>query len=183
MIARTRAVVPALALACATAIGLVACGGSSGPGSAAPVTYVRLDGTPRMPNDEGVVTAMADDLSTFTLDDVRTYHTDPALQSFSTVDGSTQPLRRRLHQYVQVGLRDTTALWVAGIAAVVAADGQPGVAYYTGVPKRVSDREVDFADGTVLILAADVETPPTGALMRASIDVVSHKVTALAAAG
>ena len=174
---------PSMALLLALTVALVACGGGSGSGTAAPVTYVRLDGTPRVPNDEGVVTAMADDLSTFTLDDLRTYHTDPSMQSFSTVDGSTQPLKRRLHQYVQVGLRGTTALWVAGIADVVATDGQPGVAYYTGVPARVSNREVDFADGTVLILATSVDPPPIGALVLATIDVASHKVSALAAAG
>jgi hypothetical protein len=162
---------------------LAACGGGSGSSTATPVTYVRLDGTPRIPNDEGVITAMADDLSTFTLDDVRMYRTDASMQSFSTVDGSTQPLKRRLHQYVQVGLRGTTALWVAGIAAVVASDGRPGIAYYTGAPARVSNREVDFADGTVLTLATGVDPPPAGALVLATIDVASHKVTALAAAG
>lgn len=164
-------------------VALVACSGGSGSGSPTPVTYVRLDGTPRVPNDEGVVTAMADDLSTITLDGVHTYHTDPALQSFSTLDGSTQPLRRRLQQYVQVGVRGDTVLWVAGIAAVVAPEGQAAVAYYTGVPVKLTDRQVDFADGTVLTLAAGVTPPSTGALTLATIDVATHKVTVLAPAG
>jgi len=161
-------------------VALAACSGSGSSSSGTPTTYIPLDGSARVPSDEGVVTAMADDLSTFTLDQTRTYNTDPAMQSFSTVDGSTQPLRRRLNQYVQVGLRGTTALWVAGIAAVVAPEGQPAVAYYTGVAVRLDDRRVDFADGTVLTLAADVAAPPTGARVLTTIDVASHKVTTVA---
>lgn len=172
----------ARAVAAVLFVALVACSGGSGAGSATPVTYVRIDGSPRVPNDQGVVTAMADDLSTITIDN-RTYHTDPAMQSFSTIDGSTQPLRRRMNQYVQVGLRGDTVLWLAGIAAVVAPEGQAPVAYYTGVPVHVSDRRLDFADGTVLTLANGVTPPSTGQLTLATIDVATHNVTTLAAAG
>jgi len=164
-------------------VALAACSGASGSGSATPVTYVRIDGSARVPNDEGVVTAMADDLSTITLDNTRTYHTDRAMQSFSTIDGSTQPLRRRLNQYVQVGVRGETVLWVAGIAAVVAPEGQAAVAYYTGVPVEIDGRRVDFADGTVLTLAAGVGAPTKGVLTLATIDVATHKVRVFAAAG
>lgn len=172
----------AVLVAFALVLALAACGGGSSSSDSTPVTYVKLDGTARVPNDEGVVTAMADDLSTFTLDQTRTYKTDPAMQSFSTLDGSTQPLRRRLNQYVQIGARGDTALWVAGIAAVVAPDGQAAVAYYTGVPAQINGAQVSFTDGTVLTLGAGVSPPVLGARVLATIDVAGHKVATLAAA-
>ena len=100
---RAAGAVIARGLVIAAVLALAACGGGGGSGTSAPVTYVKLDGTPRAPNDEGVVTAMADDLSSITIDDARTYHTDPALQELLDRGRLPQPLRRRLHQYVQVG--------------------------------------------------------------------------------
>ena len=144
---------------------------------------IALDGSPRVPDEEGVVASIADDFSTLTLDGGRTFEIPDDVQSFATVDGSTQPLRRRVGQYVQLGVDGRTVRWVAGIAAVV--DGPTGrVVYYTGTLRDAVGRRLDFADGTVLQLddAADpgaVEAA-VGRRVLASIDPARHVVVGLA---
>jgi hypothetical protein len=163
------------------AIALAGCGRG---GDAKPVT---LDGTPRWPDDEGVVTRISRDLTSLTLDRTRTFAIDRRLQSFSTVDGSTLPLRGRLGQYVQVGVRHRKVVWLAAFASVVRERGERPVVYYAGVLVRTDRRHAVFADGTVLALAPGVAAPrPVGVDRRrripvlATIDPARHAAVALA---
>ena len=144
---RRRAV--ALLLAVLALVAFAGCGGDDEDAPAG----IALDGTPRVPDAEGVLVEIAEDFSTLTLDGDRTYEIPEDVQSFSTVDGSTQPLRRRLDQYVQLGLEGKTVRWVAGIAAVAEGpDGNDRV-FYTGELRKVSGSRLEFADGTVFRLA------------------------------
>jgi hypothetical protein len=143
--------------------------------------HVALDGSPRVPDVEGVVAKLADDFSTLTLEGGRTYEIPKDVQSFSTVDGSTQPLRRRVGQYVQLGLDGRTVRWVAGFSAVV--DGPSGpVVYYTGTLRKAVGARLEFADGTVLRLApgAGSVSQAVGERVLASIDPERRVVVGLA---
>jgi hypothetical protein len=146
---------------------------------------VTLDGSPRVPDVEGVVEKVADDFSSLTLDGDRTYVVSKTKgpQSFSTVDGATQPLRRWVGQYVQLGLGDDdkTVEWVAGIAAVVpTADGKKAV-YYSGELRQATGKRLEFADGTVLRLVDGAEPPAKaeGKQVLATIDPDARVVVSL----
>jgi hypothetical protein len=145
-------------------------GGSDGPA-------VKLDGSPRYPDDEGVATTVT--ANEVVLDGGRHYTVSDKLVSFSTYDHSVQPLVGFAKQYVQVGLKGKQVVWLAGIGAVV--PGRPGAApsvYYTGQPQRVDAKQrIVFADGTVLQLAPGVQAPSTSAV-QARIDPASHRVAA-----
>lgn len=140
---------------------------------------VRLDGSPRFPDDEGVVTAV--DGRGLTLDGARTYEVSDRLRSFSTYDLRLEPFRNRLNQYVQVGLDGDTVVWMAGVAAVV--PGDPPRVFYSGRLKEVDGQgRAIFADGTVLTLAPGVRPPATGTLVQAEIDARAHRVRRLSPA-
>lgn len=171
-----------LAGACLAAVALgplTACGddGSEGAG------FVELDGSPRHPDDAGVVTAIADDNSTITVDGEVVYELHEQLQSFSSIDGSTQPLRSRLGQYVHLGLDGDTAVWVAGIGAVARIEGRPQTVTYLGTIDSVDGRTISLVDGTVFELADGVEAPealPAPAVLRVGVGddaVVALEVT------
>jgi hypothetical protein len=160
----------------AVVLGLAACSGGDAGAKSGPVA---LDGTPRVPDVQGVVIKIADDFSTITLDGDRTYDLSPALQSFSTIDGSTQPVRRRLGQYVLAGLDGSTMVWIAGVSAVAKADGGAPVAYYTGNLVEVDAGRAIFEDGTVLTLDAGVGAPPDAVAVVATIDAEHHVVVEL----
>ncbi|HUQ39457.1 MAG TPA: hypothetical protein VM030_04835 [Acidimicrobiales bacterium] len=134
-------------------------GGCGGGGDDAPARLV-LDGRPRYPDDQGVVTRVS--RTSITLAGARTYRVSPKLQSFSTMDLSTQPLLQRKGQYVQVGLDGTTMVWIAGVAKVL--PGTPPRVFYVGTLKRLDGKgNAVFADGTVLRLGAGVTpSPPKG---------------------
>lgn len=172
----TRSTSAALAAACLALLGTAAA--CSGDDANAAKVWVELDGSPRPPDDEGVVTAIADDFSTITIDGERTYEISDTLQSFSTTDGSTQPLLRRLRQYVHVGLEGGTAVWVAGIAAVVDT-GEPLVFYRGEVSALRGGRSVAFTDGTVLRIADGVTLPKPGDHVLATIDATRDVVVEL----
>lgn len=155
---------------------------SGGATSSGPTTAVPLDGTPRYPDAEGIVVDIADDFSTITLDGDRTFGIDDNVQSFSTLDGSVQQLLRREGQYVQVGLEDGSVRWMAGIAAVVRAPGQPPVVYYSGNLVEVRGEHAVFEDGTVLTLSEELDAPPTGARYTATISADEHVVISLSRA-
>lgn len=147
-----------------------ACGG--GVGEPADTSFVALDGSPRPPDAAGVLTAIAADNSTITIDGEHVYELHESLQSFSSVDGSTQPVRSRVGQYVHVGLDGETALWLAGIGAVTRIDGRPQTVNYIGTIKAVDGRQITMVDGAVFELADDVEVPdsvPIGALLRVGV--------------
>ena len=142
-----------------------------------------LDGTPRIADDEGVVTALDVDGRSLTLDGKRSYQVSDQLRSFSALDLSIQPLAGAKDAYVQVGLDGRTVVWLGRIAKLVPTD--PPRAFYVGRFSRVEDsdegRTVVFGEGTVLALADGVE-PPAGAegqVLQAEIDPSAHRVIAL----
>lgn len=142
---------------------------------------VRLDGSPRFPDDEGIVTSVDDAPGQgrrVTLDGVRTYAVSDRLRSFSTYDLRLEPFRNRLNQYVQVGLDGDTVMWMAGVAAVV--PGDPPRVFYSGRLKEVDGKgRAIFADGTVLTLAPDVRPPAAQGFVQAEIDARAHRVRRL----
>lgn len=76
-------------------------------------TFV-LDNAARIPDDEGVVTAV--DLSSITLDRQRAYRIEDDLVTFSNIDLQTVPLLFTKGQYVQVGADGDTARWIGTVA-------------------------------------------------------------------
>lgn len=163
--------------------GLVVTAGCSRDDDATPseVTFVAVDGSPRAPDDAGVLTSLADDFGSLVLDGGTAYEVSPSVQSFASIDGSTQPLRGRVGQYVHVGLDGDAVVWVAGLGAVVRLDGQPEEVVYLGRITAVRGSVIELQDGTVLELAAGVEVPgeasredPLPAVI--TIDVASDRV-------
>lgn len=162
----------------AVVLAVAACGGGDGAGG--PATFVALDGTPRLPDAVGVVTELAEDFSTLTIDDGRTFAVDPAVQSFSTIDASTQPLRSRVGQYVHLGLDGDRVVWLASIGSVQRLAGRPEIVHYVGIP--VDEHEGDtvtFEDGTVLSLAPGVDVELGHGPVAVELDVATDTVTAV----
>ncbi|MGI8792091.1 MAG: hypothetical protein ACR2H3_02755 [Acidimicrobiales bacterium] len=149
-----------------------ACGGGGDP-----VAGISLDGTPRVPDDEGVVTAIS--FESITLDDARTYGVSKNLKAFSTVTLELEPMLVRDGQYVQIGVKKGKMVWMAGIAQVVPTE--PPTVYYTGTIDGVksSERSVVFRDGTVLRLADGYEPPVTEGAVVVKIDPVAHRIVDL----
>jgi hypothetical protein len=136
---------------------------------------VALDGSPRHPDDEGVVTRIS--FQRITLDGKRTYDVSPELLAFSTVTRQLEPMLSREHQYVQVGLHGSTMVWMAGIAAVVPTT--PPAVYYVGRMTSVDgEGRATFSDGTVLRLGPSARTLQRRRV-RAKIDPVRHLVVEL----
>jgi hypothetical protein len=134
-----------------------------------------LDGRPRHPDAEGVVTAVSRER--ITLDGDRSWPLRRDLQSFSTYDLGATPILGRQGQYVQVGLRHKEAAWVAGIGVVVPA--QPPVVFYNGHLLKIEKGRAIFRDGTVLRLAGGVRSPVPEGPVRAEIDPAKHRVRVL----
>jgi hypothetical protein len=136
---------------------------------------VALDGSPRHPDDEGVVTAIS--FERITLDGRRSYDVSRKLLAFSTSTRELEPMLLRDGQYVQIGLDGRTMVWMAGVAAVVPTD--PPAVYYVGRLVAVEDgRRAVFADGTVLRLAPGV-VQRERRRFRARIDPARHVVVEL----
>ncbi len=135
---------------------LVSCGG--GAAGNEDHLHVALDGSPRVPDAAGVVTAMDDDFATLTLDGDDVHPIDPSVQSFASLDGSTQPLRARLGQYVHVGLDGDTIVWVAGIGSVLRLPDQPETVVYLGAITEVDrpGRRLILRDGTVFAIGDEL---------------------------
>lgn len=146
----------AAAATAVVAIGLAGCGGDDEPA-------VALDGSPRLPDTEGVVTEVSDDK--IVLDGKHTYEVSDDLMAFSTYTLEAIPLAHRKGQYVQLGLDGETAEWLALI-------GEPleGRVYYTGELEEVDGDNLVFADGTVLTLGDGVKPPAEAGRMRAVVD-------------
>lgn len=159
---------PAALVAIVLVSALAACAGDDD-------TAVALDGSPRYPDDEGVATALSRER--ITLDGDRTYDVSDDLVSFSTYNRQIEPMRRRLNQYVQVGLDGRTVVWMAGIAGVVPTD--PAAVYYQGILERVRGVRAEFADGTVLRLASGVRSPVAHGRVQARIDPARRAVVEL----
>ena len=146
-------------------------------GSSAP--KLRLDGSPRVPNDEGIATLVT--RTRIQLDGKRSYAVDKSFVSFSTYDGELEPMVNRRGQYVQLGVHDHKAVWMAGVAAVVPVP-EPAV-YYVGRLKRVEGDRLEFWDGTVLTRRHGLATPRpvrrAGARLQVRIDPKTHRVVEL----
>jgi hypothetical protein len=161
-----------LAVASCFLVLVAACGGES--------SDVALDGSPRVPDVEGVVVSIADDASSIELDGGRTFQLERDLESFSTTDGSTTPVRSWQDKYVHLGVEGKTARWIAGVASVVE-QGEQELGYYIGVLNRVQGQRLEFKDGTVLRLDGDLDVPEEalGHRYMATIDVADRVVVAL----
>lgn len=138
-----------------------------------------LDGSPRVPDAEGVVEEIS--FERITLDGGRSYGVSDDLASFSTYDLAPVPMLHRKGQYVQVGLDGDEVEWMAGIGVVVRAPGAEPVVFYNGHLLRVGDGRAIFRDGTVLRLGDGVRSPVPEGLVRAEIDPGTHRVRALVA--
>jgi hypothetical protein len=151
---------------------LLLVGGACGAGATAPM--VRLDGTPRPPSDQGVVSAVS--RTSLTLDGRRTYRLTPKLQSFSTSTLTVVSVLQRKGQYVLVGARKGTVGWVASVAAVLPT--RPPAVYYEGRLQRVEGHQAVFRDGTVLVMAEGLpQQQPGPKLVR--LDPARHLVVEL----
>jgi hypothetical protein len=151
---------------------LSSCGGGSESGDI-------LDGRPRFPDDEGVVTEIS--TASITLDGSRTYQVSDRLAAFSTYTRQLEPMLGRDGQYVQIGVDGDTMIWMAGIGSVVALD--PPSAFYIGaldeIVERDGDRHAVFVDGTALRLAQGVDADEGTGRLQARIDVSRHEVVEL----
>lgn len=147
-------------------------GAPSAASAEAPSSTVPLDGTPRLPDAEGIVIEMT--RSELTLDGGRTYPVSRRLQSFSTQTGQLVPALGREGQYVHVGIEGGTVVWFAPIAEVF--EGEVPVAYYTGQLDRIVDGRARFRDGTVLRLADGVAASPGPGIVQVEIDPVARVV-------
>jgi hypothetical protein len=136
-----------------------------------------LDGSPRVPDVEGVVEQISFDR--ITLDGGRSYGVSKELRSFSTYDLAPVPMLHRQGQYVQLGLDSREVVWMAGIGVVVRAPGVAPVVFYNGYLLRVEGDRATFRDGTVLRLGRGVESPVPSGLLRAEIDPEAKVVRAL----
>lgn len=134
---------------------------------------IKLDGSARPPDDQGVVTAVSP--QRITLDGRRTYALSPHLQSFSTMSLAIVPVLQTKGQYVQVGLRETTVTWLGRLADVVHTNHD--AVFYVGHLVRVDGKDLVMRDGTVLRLSEGL-TPPTrvDADVTAEIDPAKHAV-------
>lgn len=154
---RTRFSRAAVAVMATFALGAGACGGGDdGPA-------IALDGSPRVPDAEGVVVEVRDD--EIVLDGDRKFDVSDDLLAFSTYTLEAVPLAQRKGQYVQVGLDGDTVEWLALI-------GEPleERVYYTGELEEIDGQQLVFKDGTVLTLADGVKPPAETGRMRAVVD-------------
>ena len=151
-------------MAALAVVALAACRGGGEPD-------IKLDGTPRHPDDQGVATAISRE--EITLDGARSYKLSPRLRSFSTFTLETTSVFTRKGQYVQIGLDGKTVEWLAGFAAVIP---DPPRVFYVGRLEEVNGRELVFADGTVLDALASVEIPAPGRRVQVEIDPDRHAV-------
>lgn len=141
------------------------CRGSSGP-------PVRLDGSPRFPDLEGIATNVS--LNRIEIAG-RRLKVSRSLQSFSTYDLSPAPLLGREGQYVQAGVNGDVVEWLAGIGVVVR---PAGVVYFVGNLVGVERGRAVFRDGTTLGLSKGVSASPRGRV-RAEIHAARRVITAI----
>jgi hypothetical protein len=157
----TRRALLAAVLAVVLVGGCTRGGGGDGPG-------IKLDGSARVPTDAGIATVAT--AARIEIDGRRSYRVSRQLLCFSTVTLEALPLVQRQGQYVHVGVRDGTVVWIASIAAVLQTAGAPPVVYYSGVLRKLAGRTATFRDGTVLRLAPEIPTLDPGSRLLAEID-------------
>lgn len=156
-----------LALALLGTLALAACSSSDAPAA------IKLDGSPRLPDREGVVSAVS--AKQITLDDKTVLKLAKNVVVFSTYNQRSVPLAGLKGKYVHVGVKGSTAEWIAQIGVV---QGTPPTALYEGELVGVDGQRMTFKDGTVLTLAKGL-TAPAGAKGHtlAVVDAATHVVT------
>ena len=138
---------------------------------------VVLDGRPRYPDAEGVVTAVS--LAHVSVGG-RRYPVSDELQCFSTTTLEALPLLQRKSQFVQVGVHDGKVRWLASYGVVVRPPAGLPTVFYTGVFERLDqERRAVFEDGSVLRLESGVSAPLPGRAVRADIDPATGRIRAL----
>jgi hypothetical protein len=160
----------------AIAVALLSCllaGACSTGSSSSSEPVVRLDGTARFPDDEGIATEL--DRRSITLDGKRTYRVSDQLRSFSTYTRELEPMLGRKGQYVQIGVIDGVMVWMAGVSRVIDVEGEPA-AFYTGRFRQAAKGRFVFTDGTTFAPAKGVRPPGTEAPVTVRIDPVSHRI-------
>jgi hypothetical protein len=138
-----------VALAASAALALSACGGSSQP-------VVRLDGSPREPDAEGVVRTAS--INGITLDGGRRYSVSKKLISFSTYTRQPLALASTVGDYAHVGLKGDQVVWLARIGVVSESNGRR-ITQYQGNLVSVAGARLTFKDGTVLTLEDGLKAP------------------------
>ncbi|MEY2417483.1 MAG: hypothetical protein QOG90_163 [Actinomycetota bacterium] len=156
------------ALATSAVITLGACGGSS-------AAAVKLDGSPRIPDAEGIVKTAS--INGITLDGGRRYGVSKKLMSFSTYNRKLVPLVRMIGAYAHVGLKGKTVVWIAKIGVVTRDGAGHATVQYQGDLVKVNGERLTFGDGTVLTLKNGLKPPadPNGPTY-AVIDADHHYV-------
>lgn len=141
------------------ALVLAACGGGDSARAGDSGRFVALDGSPRVADDAGVVTAIDPDFATLAIDGERVYEIHDEVQSFASMDGTTLPLRDRLGQYVHVGVEDGTIVWVGSIGSVLRVEGERETVVYLGSIAGFDGeaRQLRMRDGTVFVVADEVD--------------------------
>ena len=155
------------ALLLTAAITLGACAGSK------PV--VRLDGSPRHADVEGVVVTAG--ASGITLDGRRAFKVSDKVVSFSTYNWALVPLASTIGAYVQAGIKGKTVVWLAKIGPVSADATGHRTVQYQGTLVKVDGSTLVFKDGTVLRLSQGLKAPanPLGPVY-AVIDADKHVI-------
>ena len=136
---------------------------------------VKLDGTPRSPDAEGVVTAVSS--RRITLDGKATYDVPRDVQSFSATTLAAIPLAAREGTYVQLGLDGREVQWIAGFSAAVEFPERGAIAFHNGTLRKIDDGKATFEDGSVLRVRSGVAKPPKGARVTAEIDVAKKAIS------
>lgn len=145
----------------------LSCGGGD------PRPDIALDGSPRHPSDQGIVTDVS--FEQITLDGERTYDVSEHLKSFSTSTLELEPMLGRDGQYVLVGVEDGTVVWMAGVAQVV--PGPRPTVYYTGNLSSIDESgRLIFRDGTVLQMNEGYRPTISRGPVVVKIDALTHRV-------
>jgi hypothetical protein len=137
------------ALATSAVITMGACGSSS------PV--VKLDGSPRTPDVEGIVEKAS--INGVTLDGNRSYGVSKKLISFSTYNRKPVALVSTIGAYVQGGLRGGKVVWLAKVGPAPADANGHRTVQYQGDLVSISGSRLTFKDGTVLTLGKGLRAP------------------------
>jgi hypothetical protein len=148
------------------AVALGSCHSGGGSGSV-------LDGRPRIPSAEGVVTAVT--LRRVTLDGARSFGVSRRLESFSVYNGAPTPLLAKRGQYVQVGVRGGKVVWIQSFGTPI---GDPPAVVFTGRLDGVAAGRLHFSGGATLRLGDGVPRPPTGVDVECVIAPRRHAVIA-----
>ncbi|MHB8467240.1 MAG: hypothetical protein ACYDD7_20700 [Acidimicrobiales bacterium] len=158
----------------AVAVALVLAACSHG----ATVAPNKLDGTPHVASDQGVVTTA--DRHRVVLDGVRRYSVSPNLVVFTPGSLQLAALASTFRRYALVGAHRGQVDWIEPLTVVARLPGGPPTAFFFGTLVRLAGTTATFSDGTVLRTAEGVAFGGSlPATVRADIDPKSGRVRAL----